>query len=212
MFGIDEAGKGPVLGPMVIGIVEVTDESVLPDGLADSKKLSESRRTELDEKLRDNPNVRVGTVCVQPEEIDDPETDMNTLTVQAHADAINELEPTTEGFLDASDTDEERFRDRVSERTNNSVQLTAEHGADDEYDIVAAASIIAKVKRDSLIELLDANYTENIGSGYPSDPNTRDFLKSYIEQEGNLPPCARASWKTSKDMLEEAGQSTLSDL
>ena len=79
--------------------------------------------------------------------------------------------------------------------------------------VEAAASIVAKVRRDALIDALDPEYAEYgpIGSGYPSDPQTRSFLRAYVDETGELPPCARASWSTSEDVLAAAEQSALSE-
>ena len=91
--------------------------------------------------------------------------------------------------------------------------VNAEHGADESYPLVAAASIVAKVRRDARIDALDEEYVEfgPVGSGYPSDPTTRDFLRRYVAATGELPDCARASWSTSTDALAAAEQSGLSE-
>ena len=84
--GTDEAGKGPVLGSMFAAAVRV-DPGALPDGVADSKKLGASRRETLAEAIRDRATA-TAVVEVPVERIDDPDTDMNGLTVTAHADAL----------------------------------------------------------------------------------------------------------------------------
>jgi ribonuclease HII len=93
------------------------------------------------------------------------------------------------------------------------VDVHAEHRADESYPLVAAASVVAKVERDARIDALADDYAEYgpIGSGYPSDPTTRDFLRTYVEETGTLPDCARASWSTSSDVLAAAEQSGLSE-
>ncbi|MCF2242107.1 ribonuclease HII, partial [Halobacterium salinarum] len=75
-FGVDEAGKGPVLGSMFAAAV-AGDPAAVPDGVADSKRLSADRRAELDDRVR--ASMRVGVAEVPVDRIDDPETDMNTL-------------------------------------------------------------------------------------------------------------------------------------
>jgi ribonuclease HII len=114
---------------------------------------------------------------------------------------------------DAGDVSEERFARRVAEGVGDrgvSVDVTAEHGADERYPVVAAASIVAKVERDRHVEQLGAAYGD-VGSGYPSDPTTRTFLREYVRDHGTLPACARASWKTCDDVLAAAEQSALDD-
>lgn len=209
-FGVDEAGKGPVLGSMFAACV-VASADVLPDGLRDSKKLTPARRRDLDAELRHADAVRVGLTEVPVGRIDDPGTDMNTLTVHAHAEAIDDGNADgLAGIVDAGDTSEARFAARVEDAAESDVTVTAEHGADDSYPLVAAASVVAKVARDAHVNRLAAEYGD-LGSGYPSDPNTREFLREYVREHGELPPCARASWSTCADVLEAAEQSALDD-
>jgi ribonuclease HII len=222
VFGVDEAGKGPVLGSMFAAAVRVPDASVLPADVDDSKRLSVERREEMAADLRADDRVAVGVAEIPVERIDDPETDMNTLTVAAHAEAVAEVlsedESPPEGIADAGDTSEQRFARRVADRVPAAVDLTAEHGADEAYAVVGAASVVAKVERDAhvaaLAEEYRAEYGEafgNVGSGYPSDPNTREFLESFVAEQGRLPDCARRSWSTCEDVLAAAEQSGLGD-
>lgn len=208
-FGVDEAGKGPVLGSMFAAAV-LADPAAVPDGVADSKRLTPARRQELDAMLREHPDVRIGVAEIPPDVIDDPETDMNTLTVRAQAEALSQVatEAVT-GLLDAGDTDEARFAARVRERVDGSIRVDAEHGADDSDALVAAASIVAKVERDAHVEALATAYDADLGSGYPSDETTIGFLSDFIAEEGRLPDCARGSWATSQRLLARAEQSGL---
>jgi ribonuclease HII len=207
-FGVDEAGKGPVLGSMFAAAV-AGDPADLPDGVADSKRLAPERRDELDAEVRERCAVGVAEMPVA--RIDDPETDMNSLTVAAQADALSQVASDgLAGYVDAGDVDEARFGRRVADAVAADVDVTAEHGADDEYELVAAASIVAKVARDSHVAAL-ADVHGDVGSGYPSDPATREFLREYVRDNGCLPDCARESWQTSRDALAAAEQSGLDD-
>jgi len=207
-FGVDEAGKGPVLGSMFAAAV-VGDPAVLPESVADSKRLAPARREKLDERLRESCEVGVAEVPV--ERIDDPETDMNALTVEAQAEALADVAVEgLSGYVDAGDVDEARFGRRVADGVPVDVDVTAEHGADDEYALVAAASVVAKVARDAHVAALSAEYGD-VGSGYPSDPTTREFLREYVGEHGDLPACARESWQTSRDALAAAEQAALGE-
>ncbi|WP_126662787.1 ribonuclease HII [Haloterrigena salifodinae] len=244
-FGVDEAGKGPALGSMFAAAVHCGDPAALPDGIADSKRLAPERREELAATIREDDRVRVGVAEITPARIDDPETDMNSLAVAAHAEAIGgaltdlDFEPggsdgdTLEadavepapitGLCDACDTDEDRFARRVREACTSlpstsdslaaALQIEARHGADDESPIVGAASIVAKVERDAHVAALADRVDgyESVGSGYPSDPNTREFLASYVDEHGDLPPFARETWSTCEDLLAEAQQTGLGE-
>ncbi|ADJ14317.1 ribonuclease HII [Halalkalicoccus jeotgali] len=210
-FGIDEAGKGPVLGPMIAACVCVPDESVLPEGIDDSKRLTPAKRGRLSEALLGDEAIGIGIAAVSPDRIDTPETDMNSLTVAAHAEAASEVvEPGMTGICDAGDVDAGRFVHRVGQRLPEGVSLSGEHGADEHHAIVGAASVVAKVERDRRVAALEAAYGE-VGSGYPSDPTTREFLAEYVAENGELPECARASWKTSADALAAVEQGTLAE-
>ena len=239
-FGVDEAGKGPALGSMFAAAVYCDDPAALPDGIADSKRLAPERREELAATIREDDRFRVGVAEITPARIDDPETDMNSLAVAAHAEAIGgalagsdfepdgsdadavEPDPIT-GLCDACDTDEDRFARRVREACTSlpstadsladALEIEARHGADDESPIVGAASIVAKVERDAHVaDLADCvDGYESVGSGYPSDPNTREFLTSYVDEHGDLPPFARESWSTCEDLLAEAQQTGLGE-
>jgi len=214
-LGVDEAGKGPVLGPMVAAAVRIDDESDLPADVADSKRLTDSKRESLATQLRESPAVKIGVGVVTIDEIDDPKTDMNGLTVAAQVRAISEVAGNGDhALVDAGDVSESRFARRVREGVADAgtdIDVTAEHGADDDSRLVGAASIIAKVERDRRIAAIDNEYDIAVGSGYPSDPTTRDFLAAYVDRHGDLPACARASWATAEDVLAAAEQSGLEE-
>lgn len=204
-FGVDEAGKGPVLGSMFAACVR-GDREDLPDGVADSKRLSPTRREALDTAIRDACDVGVAEIPVARI---DGEEDMNTLTVRAHAEAIDAgARDGDTGLCDAGDTSESRFARRVADSCERAVEVDARHRADEDNSLVAAGSIIAKVARDDHVASLAETYGA-VGSGYPSDSATREFLREYVSEHGELPDCARASWKTSEDVLAAAEQSAL---
>jgi len=223
VFGVDEAGKGPVLGSMFAAAVLVPELSVLPEAVADSKTLAPSRREPLAARLREDDRVAVGVAEMPVERIDAPDTDMNGLTVAAQADALGAVvdgrspdavaDEDLSGVVDAGDVDAERFARRVRDGLgpDAEVELAAEHGADETDPAVAAASIVAKVERDAHVAALDAEYDRDVGSGYPSDPTTRAFLREHVREHGELPACARRSWSTCEDVLTAAEQAELGE-
>ncbi|AWB26607.1 ribonuclease HII [Halococcoides cellulosivorans] len=196
--GVDEAGKGPVLGSMFAAAVRGTPDG-MPAGVDDSKALDHQRRLELAPAIRERAS-RVAVVEVPVAKIDG-DTDMNTLTVDAHADAVASVASADDRVVhDAADTNAVRFERRVADRLATDCEVRAHHGADADDPLVAAASILAKVRREAHVERLHEEYGD-CGSGYPSDPTTRAFLESYVETNEELPACARASWQTSRDVL-----------
>ena len=214
--GSDEAGKGPVLGPMVAAAVRA-DPAVLPDAVDDSKRLTRAKRQSIAGALRDHEAVTIGVAVVSTDRIDDPASDMNSLTVAAQVESIAAVARDGDtAVVDAGDVDAARFGRRVRSGVGSagpSIDVHAEHGADAAYPLVAAASVVAKVERDARIDALDDEYPDHgpLGSGYPSDPETRTFLRRYVGDTGNLPGCARASWSTADDVLAAAEQSSLSE-
>ncbi len=219
-IGVDEAGKGPVIGPMVAAAVRAA-EADLPDGIDDSKRLTAATRESIATQLRESPAVAVGLGVVTTDEIDDAETDMNSLTVAAQVRALGDVAADGDHTLvDAGDVSESRFARRVADGVADAgtdteggvaIDVTAEHGADEASQLVGAASIIAKVERDGRIDALSENYDRDVGSGYPSDPTTRTFLAKYVDRHGELPACARASWATCEDVVAAAEQSELAE-
>jgi len=206
--GADEAGKGPVLGSMFAAAVRC-EPSVLPDGVGDSKGIPAERRERLATTI--HAVAEVGLAEVTVERIDDPATNMGTLTVAAHATALSEV--AKDGVactVDAGDANADRFGRRIAERLDCEVSMTAEHGADETNPLVGAASIVAKVTRDAHVEELAAHHGE-VGSGYPSDETTRTFLREYVDDHGCLPDCARSSWSTCDDLLAAQEQSALGE-
>ena len=212
--GVDEAGKGPVLGSMFAAAVSVTSRDDLPEGVADSKRLSPARREHLVGRLREADGIDVGVAEITTDRIDDPETDMNGLAVEAHARAIaaalGGAGRSPRVLCDACDADADRFARRVADATPGAATGEAFHGADDDDPLVGAASVIAKVERDAHVATLAAEYGD-VGSGYPSDPTTRQFLSAYVDDHGELPPFARASWSTCADVLAAAEQRALGE-
>jgi ribonuclease HII len=207
---VDEAGKGSVLGPMVVAAVGVSSEDILADlGVKDSKVLSAKERERLYIILR--KKCRVATVKLDAQEIDIVRQDMtlNEAVARAHAQVIDKLSPTL-AYVDACDVNTFRYAEMVKNHLELPCEIVSEHHADEKFPVVSAASIIAKVTRDRVIATLAKKYGE-IGSGYPSDPVTIRFLNSYIDEHRVPPPIARKSWKTVSAILAKKTQSSLGD-
>jgi ribonuclease HII len=208
--GVDEAGKGSVLGPMVIAAVGISSEDVFSDfEVRDSKLLSPKMRENLYAIIR--KRFRVATVRIDAHEIDEIRTviTMNVCVARAHAQVIDKLSPSI-AYVDACDVNALRYSDMVKSYLEQNCEIVSEHHADQTFKVVSAASIVAKVTRDRAIMTLSKKYG-NIGSGYPSDPVTIAFLSAYIDEHKCPPPIARKSWKTVSAMLGKKQQSLLSE-
>ncbi|MFA5212057.1 MAG: ribonuclease HII, partial [Methanoregula sp.] len=184
---MDEAGKGSVLGPMVIAGVAVASGDVFSDiPVKDSKELSPSERDRLFLLIREK--CTFATVVIEAHEIDAIRREMtlNACVAKAHADVIRKLSPDT-AYVDACDVNAFRYAETVKSFLPVPCEIVSEHHADQTYTVVSAASIIAKVTRDRLIAELAQKYGD-IGSGYPADPITVTYLNSYIDEHGCPPP------------------------
>ena len=211
IIGVDEAGKGPVLGSMFVAAVRISSEGMVPDSAVDSKKLTKKQREKIANIINKLENCSIGIEEIKVEEIDMVGSNMNNLTAMGHARAISQI--VKEGdkiYLDAADVNAQRFGEKIGRELDVEVQIFSEHKADEKYPIVSAASIIAKVERDAHVSNLARNLGE-IGSGYPADVRTQSFLKKYLEDNGKLPECARLSWKTSKNLLNRHSQKTIGE-
>ncbi|MHA1436570.1 MAG: ribonuclease HII [Promethearchaeota archaeon] len=205
--GIDEAGRGPVLGPLVLCGVCFTKQNLdylLEIGVKDSKKLTAKRRKQLASLIK-KKSYSYKTIVVSAKEIDEREKKkitMNRLEELKMAEIINYLKPEII-YIDAADVNEERFGKSIEKLLNFAPKkIISKHKADDLYPIVSASSIIAKDKRDELINKIKLEYGD-IGSGYPSDKKTINFLREWIRNHKVAPPFARQTWATTQKILLE---------
>jgi ribonuclease HII len=203
--GVDEAGRGPVLGPLVVcGVSIVNDSPLVELGVRDSKKLTRDRREKLAPRIIELSSVEI--LEVPAEEIDSLRSrmTMNELEAMIFARIIDKLSPDV-AYLDAADVNEDRFREMTRSCMTCTASLVSKHRADEEYPVVSAASIIAKVTRDHRIDLIRDELGVEVGSGYTSDPVTRSFIQSWMDENGSLPPHVRRSWKTSQKIMNLNG-------
>ena len=208
--GVDEAGKGSVLGPLVVAAVGVSSEDRLADlGVRDSKQLTPKERERLYMQIR--RRCKVATVAIDAQEIDVIRTNMtmNACVARAHAQVITKLAP-SRAIVDACDVNCIRYAEMVKAHLPFSCEIVSEHHADEKFMVVSAASIVAKVVRDRAITRLAKKYGE-IGSGYPSDPVTIRWLSGYIGEHPSPPPIARRSWKTVSTLVARKTQRSLLD-
>lgn len=207
--GVDEAGKGAVLGPLVVAAVACrTHRDLAGIPVKDSKALPPAERTRLAGLITARLPSTVLVIDAADIDILRRCGSMNLLMARAHARVIAELRP-HRAYVDACDVIASRYGRTVAACLDFPCRITAEHHADENRPVVSAASIVAKVARDRIIEDLASSFGE-IGSGYPSDTRTIAFLEAYIRDHGRPPPCARASWETTRALVERAEQSDLS--
>jgi ribonuclease HII len=210
--GVDEAGRGCVIGPLVVAGVAVKAENLpllAALGVKDSKLISVKKREALyPEILRLTQSHYV--IKVLPYLIDRAVRNtrtlykLNRLEARTMAKIIEELKP-DEAYVDAADVLQERFGEHIQECLTIRATVISKHKADRNYPVVSAASIIAKVERDQEIENLKSKYGD-FGSGYLTDDKTMAFLKQLLDENGgDYPSCVRKSWEPARRAKAEHG-------
>ena len=203
--GVDDAGRGCVIGPLVVAGILIDEgdlERLRLLGVHDSKRLTPHRREALASRIKELaldyayfeiPPWAIDRVVERGVKL----RRLNYLEAMAMANVIRRLKPDIV-YVDASDIDAERFKEHILSALRERPQIVSEHEADARYPVVAAASILAKVRRDSIIKELHRLYGD-FGSGYPHDPRTVRFLEDWFRRNPReVPPFIRGSWSTVK--------------
>ncbi len=215
ILGIDDAGRGPLIGPMILAgvLLRKEDEEFLKkQGVNDSKQLSHPVRVKLAEVIR-NTAVDSHVVMSTPEQIDNSITggvNLNTLEAIKTAEIINTI---TEGMkekikviVDCPSVNTKSWRNTLLEHVKNKEHLDVrcEHKADVNHVSASAASILAKVRREEEVSKLKDAFREHgdLGSGYPSDPATKEFLRKNGKKLADS-GLFRKTWATWKILFPE---------
>lgn len=219
-IGIDEAGRGPIIGPMIFGGVLADEKQIkiLKElGVKDSKLLPHPKREFLSIQIKKNV-IAYTTLTVSPGEIDKSlaeKVNLNQLEAKKAAEMINLLTKRVdevEIIVDCPSTNIPAWRDYLLQYIKHpeKIKLRCEHKADLNHTIVGAASILAKVVRENEVEKIQKNIDPDIGSGYPSDPTTVEFLKKHASKfiDSGI---FRKSWQTWKDLQGTKKQKKLGD-
>jgi len=213
ILGIDEAGRGPMIGPLVLAatVIDAKDEKRLVEmRVKDSKLLLPRQREELFDQIK-QAVAAYRIIEVSPQEIDaaveSEETNLNWLEADHSAALINELKP-DKAILDCPSPNIKAYTAYVKKRLTVKCEIVAEHKADENYPIVSAASILAKVTRDREIAAIKKRIGQEIGSGYPADPITKAFAEKHYQ---NYPDIFRKSWASYKALLRKKGQKQLGE-
>lgn len=205
---MDEAGRGPVLGPLVVaGVAAVDVEQFRTMGCTDSKLLTPERRQALDRELRRAADIRIEVRSIDASVLDAERREgrtLNAIELARFRDIASALRA-SELWVDAADVDAQRFGSHIAAVLPKGTKVVSEHRADFTYPIVGAASIIAKVERDKsiakLARRLERKVNLPLGSGYSSDPLTQAFLRKWWQDFGELPEGTRHTWATAKELV-----------
>ncbi len=218
VLGIDDAGRGPVIGPMVLAgclIDDKVENELKKLGVKDSKQLTQKRREFLSEKIKGLAET-FEIVLANPEEIDGTNhagINLNALEAIKMAEVINRI---NKGYgkikviIDCPSVSIEKWRDFLKTKIDNlsNLEVVCEHKADVNHISVSAASILAKCVREIEMGKLKEQYGSEIGSGYCSDPLTIRFLEKHAQRYGDK-GIFRKTWSTWKSLSATAQQQRL---
>lgn len=219
LIGIDDSGRGPLIGPMILAgvMIKKEDEKELKKlGAKDSKLLFHNQRIKIGEQIKKQA-IKYEIIKIPPKEIDEAvfsKTNLNTLEAKKMAEIINKLNDKNKAIkviIDCPSVNITAWKKKLISFVKYPQNLTiiCEHKADFNHPVVSAASILAKVVREEEVSKLKKEYG-NIGSGYPADPITQQFLKDK-GQELRDSGIFRKSWQTWRHMFPDKKQKTLSD-
>ena len=218
ILGIDDAGRGPVIGPMVLAgclIDDKVEKELKELGVKDSKQLTQKRREFLAEKIKEIAET-FEIVLARPEEIDGKNKmgiNLNAVEAIKTAEIINRI---NKGFtkikviVDCPSVSIEKWTDFLKTKIDNlsNLEIHCEHKADVNHVSVSAASILAKCAREIEMGKLKEKYGNEIGSGYCSDPLTTRFLEKHAQTYGDK-GIFRKTWSTWKEAFSSVEQKKL---
>ncbi len=211
--GIDEAGRGAIIGPMTIAGVSISRERlplIEKLGVKDSKELSHPRRIKLAKQIEKLAKDIV-VIKVEACRIDsyrNSGTNLNQIEANKMIEILDIIKP-DEAIIDSPDVNIKKFRIVIENKLKNKCRIIAEHKADKNHKIVSAASIIAKVEREKAIEKLKKKYGD-FGPGYTSNDITIRWLKEWKEKHDYYPDIVRKTWITVSNIEGQKKQSFLS--
>ena len=220
--GIDEAGRGALVGPMVICGLTVEKNIVKKLkklGVRDSKTLTPKNRELLYKKIKDTIQTESAVSSIIPISVPSCKIDgyrnnhvnLNTIEIRTMVEIIN-MCGGTEIYIDALTSRPKHFKKVIKDHIDNKkIKIIAENNADKKYPIVSAASIIAKVERDRAIEEIKKRVGVDFGVGYPSDERTVEFVEGFIKSRKKLPSYVRKTWVTTQMLQEKNWQRKLKD-
>lgn len=214
LCGVEEAGRGPVIGPLVMCgvLIDAKDEAKLRSiGAKDSKLLTPKTREILFDQIKGMvKDYKI--IIIPPADVDkvllSKDSNLNWLEADVSAEIINALKP-DKAVLDCPSPNIPAYKAYVKKKLDNKkVVIIAEHKADVNYPVVSAASILAKVTRDREIEKLKKKIGIDFGSGYPADERTKEFLKKYYK---DFPDIFRKTWSSYKRVAGVKNQKKLGE-
>ena len=202
--GVDEAGRGSLIGPIIVAGISVSKKSLsemVEIGIKDSKLLTPNKRQILfGDVIGLAESICICRIGIEDIDFHVSKNHLNLLEAEAMAITIGNMD-SYKTYVDSCDVNPSRYKRTINSfLKRNNTKLISMHHADRLNVVVSGASIIAKVIRDSEISKIRLKYGD-LGSGYPSDKKTIKFVQEWFEQNREIPPFARKSWKPAKLIL-----------
>lgn len=193
-----------MLGPIIVAGICVSKKSIsemIKKGIKDSKLLTPKKRQILfGHVVSIAESICICRINIAEIDFHVFKNNLNTLEAEAMAITISNMK-SDKTYVDSCDVNPSRYQRTISSfLKRNSTKLISMHHADKLNVVVSGASIIAKVIRDSEITKIRVKYGD-IGSGYPSDKKTIEFVRQWFRQKNEIPPFARKSWKPAQMIL-----------
>jgi len=229
ILGIDEAGRGPVLGPMTYAAAFWSPDSSdsIPSGFNDSKQLSPEKRASLFEEIQSSKSIGFVLRVLHASEISrnmlrGAPYNLNAMShdaaiemIWAVVDAGVKIDTCYIDTVGIADFYRSKL-ERVFE--GKGITFVVEKKADAKYAPCSAASVVAKESRDTIIANwkwteapnYEARHANEFGSGYPSDPKCKVWLDSNcnVDVPFGFPDFVRFSWGPAKNALKQHGEKT----
>lgn len=212
IVGVDEAGRGPVIGPLVICAfaIDAEAENRLKEmGVKDSKLLSALNREKIAEKIIHYPHVLIELSAQEITQYMKRKISLNEMEAEKLSIALIELAKKLEKvgkidkiYVDSPDPVASKFGMRIKRYLKGTplekAEIISENKADFKYPVVGAASILAKSMRERRVGEIAIEVGE-FGTGYPSDERTIVFLKKHYK-ESKLQKYIRHGWATMQNI------------
>jgi len=221
ILGIDDAGRGPLIGPMALAgclIPKSLEKEFKELGVRDSKTLTDKKREFLADEIRKKA-ISYHVTLSFPDKIDEGikrGTNLNKIEAMEAAEIINKLteninEPVSI-IIDCPSPNREAWRNQVIKYVHfmDNLNIVCEHKADRDYVACSAASILAKSQREKEVAKIKEKIGKDFGSGYTSDPMTIEFMKAHSKEFKN-DGLFRKSWSTFQNHKKENEQKKLLD-
>jgi len=210
--GLDEAGRGAVIGPLVIAGVSVSKKNEkrlkslkLKDSKEHTPKQRELLAKEIDKIADDIVIVKLSACRI--DNMRKNGTNLNSIETEKFADILSLLNSGT-AYIDSHDVKPDRLKKTLNAMTNNISNLVVEHKADVRYPVVSAASIVAKVERDKEVKKLQKEFGD-FGPGYSSNEKTIGWMENWLENNKDWPDIVRRSWVTAKEIKKKKSQKSV---